>query len=125
VPAVQSRVLDNGLNLITTTADKIYICSQEPADFISATSTYALGNKNFGVGNVTSAPTAATPNGRQVNTNAFNDGAVTATGTAAAWAIVDTSGSNLLTAGSLNTPQAVTSGNTFALGTFSIALPSQ
>ena len=48
---VGDYALDNGLNAIHTYADKIYICSQDPLTFTDATSTYALGNNNFGVGN--------------------------------------------------------------------------
>ena len=122
---VQDRVLDYGLTDLKNNADKIYIVSADPADFTGATSTYALGNKNFGAGNVCGAPAAASPNGRKVTTTAISDGSVTATGTATGWAVVDSVNTRLLVNGGLSASQAVTTGNTFTLGAFDIRLPNQ
>jgi len=118
-------VLDNGLTVIDTMADKIYLCSADPTTFNDATVTFALGNKNFGVGNAFGAPAAASPNGRKVSSNAITDGNVTATGTATKWAVVDSVNSRLLANGSLAASQAVTSGNIFTLASFDIAIPGQ
>jgi hypothetical protein len=52
---------------------------------------------------------------------AITDGAVTADGTAARWAIVD--GTNYLAGKELAATQAVTSGNTFTLAATDIELP--
>lgn len=49
---INDNVLDNGLTQLKSQASDIYICSQEPATFTQASSTYALGRKNFGAGNV-------------------------------------------------------------------------
>lgn len=122
---VASRVLDLGLNVLDTEATHIYICSAEPADYTQATATYALGNKNYGAGNVFGAPAAGSPNGRKVSSAAFTDGPVTANGTASHWAVVDSVNTRLLAVGTLSAGQAVVSGNLFALATFSIQLPSQ
>jgi hypothetical protein len=124
MPSVQDRVLDLGLNVLDTEATHIYICSAEPATFTAASSTNALGNKNFGAGAAVGSPAAGTPNGRQVTTVAITDGNVTATGTAAAWAITDNTNSRLLASGTLSASQGVTSGNVFTLGAFTIRLPS-
>ena len=43
-------VLNNGLVQLQALCDKIFICSQEPPDYASATTTYALGNMSFGAG---------------------------------------------------------------------------
>jgi hypothetical protein len=123
MPTVQDRVLDLGLNVLDTEATHIYICSAEPTTYTAATSTNALGNKNFGAGGVAGAPAAGSPNGRKVTTVAVTDGSITATGTAAAWAIVDSANSRLLATGVLSATQAVTSGNTFTLPAFDIRLP--
>src|ERR1043166_3168053 len=86
--------LDNGLSSVKSNADKIYTCSQEPSTYTGATSTYALGNKNFGAGNVYPAAIAAgSPSGRKITTAAITDGSVTGTGTASHYAVV-TSGSS-------------------------------
>jgi hypothetical protein len=122
---VGDYALDNGLNGIKNFADKIYICTQDPLTFTDATSTYALGNKNFGVGACFGAPGPGAPNGRQISSTQITDGAVTGTATAAKWAVVDSVNSRLLANGSLAASQAVTAGNTFTLASFTIRLPNQ
>lgn len=124
MPTVQDRVLDLGLNVLDTEATHLYIDgTSEPTTFTAATSTNALGNKNFGAGAVTGSPAAGSPNGRKVTTAAITDGSVTGTGTAAYWAITDNTNSRLLATGTLSASQAVTSGNTFTLPAFDIRLP--
>ena len=122
---LQDRVLDLGLNVLDIEATHLYICSQEPTTFVEASSTYALGAKNWGAGAVFGSPAAGSPNGRKVSSAAISDGAVTGTGTAAKWAITDNTNSRLLAVGSLAASQAVTAGNTFSLATFDIRIPSQ
>lgn len=123
MPTVGDRVLDLGLNVLDTEATHLYITSAEATTFTQASSTNALGNKNFGAGAVTGSPAAGSPNGRKVTTAAITDGSVTATGTASHWAITDNANSRLLATGTLSATQAVTSGNTFTLGAFDIRLP--
>src|SRR5262245_49846176 len=122
---VGDYVLDNGLGALDTLGSHIYICSSDPTTYTEATSTFALGNKNFGAGAAVGAPAAGSPNGRKVTTTAITDGNVTGTGTAAKWAIVDSASSRLLANGSLSASQSVTSGNTFTLAAFDIRLPNQ
>jgi len=122
---VGDYVLDNGLNALKNLADKIFICTSDPANYTDAVSTYALGNKNFGAGGCFGAPGAGAPNGRTIASTAITDGSVTSTGTAAKWAVVDSANSRLLANGSLAASQAVTMGNTFTLASFSIRLPNQ
>src|SRR5215472_13362722 len=118
-----SWVLNNGLIQLQTLATHIYICSQEPTDYPSASSTYALGNKNFGPGNTLTGPTARTPNGSKVTTVAITDGVVTGTGNAARWAICDSVNSRLLVDNDLAAAQAVTAGNVFSLPAFDFGIP--
>lgn len=122
---VASRVLDLGLNVLDTEADKIFICSAEPTTYSEATSTYALGNKTWSAGGAFGSPAAGSPNGRKVASTAITDGSVTGTNTATHWAVVDSANSRLLAVGSLSSSQAVTNGNVFTLGSFDIRLPSQ
>jgi hypothetical protein len=119
------RVLDYGLDVLDTEATHLYICSQEPTTFIEASSTYALGNKNFGAGGVFGGPAAGSPNGRKVSSTEITDGAVTGSDTAVKWAVTDDGNSRLLADGSLASSQPVTSGNTFSLPSFDITIPSQ
>lgn len=124
MPAVQSRVLDLGLNVLDTEASHIYLCSQEPTTYTEASSTYALANNNFGAGAVFGAPAAGSPNGRKVTSAAVVSGSVTATGTAANWASTDNANSRLLAAGNLAATQVVSTGNTWQMAAFDIRLPS-
>lgn len=114
-------VLDNGLQYLMDNASRVDICSQEPANYTEATSTYTLGNKTgLTVGN----PTNGDANGRKVVVPAITDGAVTGTGTATHWALSKTSATAaLMAAEALASSQAVTSGNVFTLGAADITIP--
>jgi hypothetical protein len=116
-------VLDNGLVALKTTATHIYICSSEPADFAEATTTKALGNKNFGAGNTFTGPADRTPNGRKLTTVAVTDGAVTGSGSAGRYAIVDAVNSRLLIDNDLAAAQGVTAGNVFSIPAFDFGIP--
>lgn len=123
---VENRVLDLGLNVLDTEATHLYICSSEPTNFTQATSTFALGNKNFGAGAVYGAPAAGgATNSRKVSTTAVTDGSVTASGTAAWVAAIDSVNSRLLAVYALASSQVVTSGNTFTLGSFDTQIAGQ
>lgn len=117
---LNDRVLDNGLSALTAEANKLLICNAEPATYTEANSTFALGNK---ASPTVSSPSARTPTGRKVTVSAITDGTIATTGTASHWALVDTANTRLLAAAALSTTQAVTSGNTFTLGTIDIGIP--
>ena len=122
---IADRVLDLGLNVLDTEANRLDICHTEPTTNAQATSTYTVGNKtSLSIG----APEARTPTGRKVVVAAITDGAVTATSTGASddaqyWAITDTGNSRLLATGSLAAAQMVTNGNVFTLAAFDIGIP--
>lgn len=114
------RVFDNGLTVLDTEANRLDITSSEATTYTQATSTYTLGNKtSLSIG----APADRTGGGREVTVASFTDGSVTASGTAAYYAITDTTNSRLLATGSLSSSQAVTSGNTFSISSFKIGIP--
>lgn len=117
---INDRVLDNGLTVLGTEANRLDICDTEPTTYTEATTTYTLGNK---LTPTVGSPEARAPSGRKVVVAAITDGDVTATGTASYWALTDTGNSRLLAAGDLSTPQAVTSGNVFTLTGFDIGIP--
>lgn len=124
MPLIADRVYDNGLTVLDTEANAIYICNAEPATYTAATTTNALGNATGGNFPGIGAPAAGSPNGRQVTVNAVTNGSVTATGTASHYAIVDTVNSRLLATGALSATQSVTSGNTFTLTSFTVRIPA-
>ena len=114
-------VFDNGLAPLASIIENLYICSQQPADFTEASSTYKLGTK--------SSPTINSPSdrgaggGREVIVDAITNGVVDATGDATHFALCDDSESKLLAAGDLAALQAVTIGNPFTLTEFSVGIP--
>ena len=116
---IADRVLDMGLNVLSTEADVLHICTSEPADF-AAVAGASVGTKtSLSVG----APAARSPDGRRVTVAQITDGSVTGTDTASHWAIVDSGNSRLLATGALSASQAVTDGNTFTLAAFDIGIP--
>jgi uncharacterized metal-binding protein len=122
MPAIHTDCCDSALTTLDA-ATTIHICSAEPAVGALANATaVSLGNKNFGAGGCFGAPAAGSPNGRKAASTAITDGVVTASGTAVAWAAVD--GTRTLATGAI-TSQAVTSGNTFTLTSFTVTIPNQ
>ena len=118
--SIGNSVLDGGLDVLDTLADRIDICSQEPTTYTEAITTYSLGNETtITVG----APQDRTGGGREVVVSAITAGTVDGTGTATHFSIVDVSATDLLATGSLSASQAVTSGNTFTLTSFTIGIP--
>lgn len=117
---LNDRVLDSGLSVLDTEANKIVVTSQEATTYTEANATYALGNStSLSIG----APADRSGGGREVTVAAITDGSVTGTGTATHYAIVDTVNSRLLATSTLSASQAVTSGNTFTLASFTIGIP--
>jgi hypothetical protein len=122
MPFINTDVLDSGLSNLKSTATHIYITNAEATTRTQAVTTFALGNKSFGAGNVFPAAISAyLTTGRKVTSAAVTDGSVTVTGTASHWAVVD--GTRLLATGALSAPQAVTNGNTFTLTAFDVSIP--
>lgn len=117
---LNDRVFDNGLTVLDTEADAVYVTSVEATDYTEATSTYALGNStSLSI----AAPSDRTGGGRKVTVSAIGDGNITGTGTVTHYALVDTVNSRLLATAALTATQSVTSGNTFTLATFDIGIP--
>src|SRR4051794_8883205 len=122
---LNDRVLDFGLNILDTECDRFDICTQEPATYTEATSTYTKGFKDHGAaGTAFGSPAAGSPSGRKVSSTAVTDGAVTGSGTATHWAATDTGNSRLLSANTLAASQVVTTGNAFSLASFDVRFPA-
>lgn len=118
MPFIIDNVFDSGLSYAQANGTRIDICDAEPATYTAATTTNSLGNKT---GLTTSAPANGPVDGRAVTVPAITDGSVTATGTAAFWALTDNIGV-LVATGALSATQSVTSGNTFTLDAIVVAL---
>jgi hypothetical protein len=113
---ISDEIHDQGLDWADANGMRLYICSQEPATYAEATATYTLGNAAVDTG-----PTqnAATGTGRRVVVPEITAGAVTGTGNASHWALVDDT-SALVAAGPLASIVAIVAGGTFNLPAFSI-----
>ena len=118
-------VLTNGLASMASLATHITVNAGEPTTYalaVSSSTAYMLGYNSFGAGSAIGQPSA---NGslQQCSTTAVTAGTITQTGTAAWWALVDEVHSSLYAHGSLSSSQVVSSGNTFSLASFAIAIP--
>jgi hypothetical protein len=118
---LNNAVLDAALNVVKDDGEDLYITSQEATSYAEATSTYALGSKT---GITVGSPASASPDGRRVTIAAITDGAVTGTGTATHWAIIDETNDVLIATGQLTASQAVTTGNSFTLTAFDVRIPA-
>ena len=118
---LNDRVLDNGLSVLTSEANRLDICSQQPASYTEAITTYSLGNK---LAPTIGSPAARTPTGRKVTVSSIADGALTDDQNASHYALVDTVNSRLLAAGALNEIKAVYDGDAFTLTAFDIGIPA-
>jgi hypothetical protein len=118
---LHNDVYDDGLSTIDDNCNALHICSADPGIATYANvATYTLGNK--------STPTIGVPedhtSGRKVVVSSISDGTVTGTDTATHVALVDTVNEKTLVTQALDSSQAVTSGNTFTLTSFYVAIPA-
>jgi len=118
MPYLDNRVYDNGLSALNSEATHLHITSAEAATF-EAVGPASLGAAAISVG----APGARAGGGRKVTVGAVNNGAVSGSGSAEFYAIVDQTNSRLLAAAPLLAGQTVTAGNTFSLAAFDIGIP--
>lgn len=125
--SLENQVLDFGLDSLDTEGTHIMVCASEPTAYslCSVGAANSLGYKAWAAGGAFGAPSNHSVNGRYVASTAVTDGTIVTTGTAAWWAAIDSTNSRLLAHQSLSASQAVTSGNTFTLSSFTIRIPSQ
>lgn len=126
MPYINDTYLDLAVAGIATGTRNLYICSTEPTTYAQATTTYNGSPDRYSLGSSASITMGAAANGsvsgRRTIVSAISNGSVTASATAGFWAITDAS-AVLIATGALSAPQAVTLGNTFSLGSFSIEFP--
>ena len=113
-----------GLTAMSTNANKVFIDTAQPTTYTAASSTYLAGTATpGGSGATVGAPGADAGTGQQVTVAAISSGgAISATVTAAFWAVAYSVSSILYAANALSATQAVTNGNSFTLASFTIDL---
>lgn len=120
---INDNTLDNGLAALKAAASHIYLCNLEPATYTAASSTNALGVKNFGAGAVfPGAIAAGSPSGRKLDTAAVTDGVVNSNGTASHYAIVSSAATRLEVTNSLTATQVLTAGNAWTMASLAVRL---
>jgi len=119
MPFLQDAAFDAALDYACDDVENLYLCSQEPANYTEASSTYKLATK---ASPTISAAADRTGGGRQRTVAAITDGTVDSTGTGTHWAMTDNSENELKSTGALASSQAVTSGNTFTTTAFEIGI---
>lgn len=122
---LNDRVYDNGLEILQSEINRLDICTQLPATYAEATSTYSCGNATGDALPTVSAPGERGAGGREVTVGAVDhaNATVTSTTTATHVALVDTVNSRLLAARALEAGQSVTQDNPFTLTSFTIGIP--
>ena len=113
-------VLDDGLQVLVDDTENLYITSSVATTYAEALTAYNLGVKATPA---FTGPADAAGGGRKVTIDAIADGTVSATGTAAYWALTDNSATKLLAAGPLDAGVAVVAGGTFTLTAIAITIP--
>ena len=112
------RVLDLGLNVLTTETTRLHFCSAEPTNYAQAVS-LSLGSK---ASPTVGAPADRTPSGRKVTIAAVSDGAATAAGDITHFALVDGTNSRLLAAGTVAAARSAVSADTITSTAFDVGL---
>lgn len=117
---LNDRVLDAALAVPDTEANKLVLCSQEPATFAEANVTYMLAYKlSYAVG----SPADRGAGGREVTCPTVTDGVINGAGTATHYAIIDTVNSRLLAAKALSSSVVLAVGNVWTCAAFKIGFP--
>lgn len=112
------RVLDNGLIVLSTEANALWLCAGDPTSTFATANSLRRANKN---GTIFNAP-VATANGSAVVSVAIADGVGTVADTVTHWAVVDTVASRVLARGVLDFAGAIAVAQQFTLPSFTIEM---
>lgn len=120
VAYINDLVFDNGLQLISTTADRVFLNVTEPTNYLDATTGInALGNAAATV----NAPADGATDGRRVIVDAISGGTVNGDGDANFFSLVDDTAQEIMCYQAISNPQTVSDGNTFSLSQFEVRIP--
>lgn len=114
---ITDNAFDAGLNYIRNAAEELHICSSEPANY-AGLSAVTLGNVACTSSNIQAVADSA--GGRHLTVDALSSGTITANGTGNNWALVDVTGTELLSSGSCTSPQTLNTANTLSTTAFDI-----
>jgi hypothetical protein len=120
MPFISDSAFDALIGIVDD-ADRLHICLAEPSSYANLTGTQTLGNKTLS--SAFTGPADRSPTGRKTTVGAQTGGSVTATGSAAYWALALVGSSAVLASGALSSAQSVTNGNTFSTAAFDIGVP--
>ncbi len=118
--SLHNDVYDNGLNVIDTLVENLYILKADPGLVWANIATHGLGLKATPE---ISAPSDKDGGGREVTIAGITDGDVTATGEASYFALTDDSANKILASAPLGTTQEVTINNKFTLTELKVGIP--
>ena len=121
--AITDAVYDAALTNIADNADKLFLCSAQPATYAEASSTYKLASFDLTVGDGNGDFVIANgdTSGRKLTIAAQTGATATATGTATHAAFCD-SANSLIKAVTTITSQVITSGNTVNTGAIDLEI---
>ena len=111
------NVLDAALSYISSNATTLYLCSAQPTDYTTASSTYALTNDaTISWGSPLNGTT-----GRKIAVPETSGTVSGGGGTATYWALTDGT-SELIAYGTLSSSKALATSDTWTLATFDIEI---
>lgn len=120
VAYLHNDVYDNGLSVLTSNTETVYLLSADPGLTWANIANYALGSKSSPS---VSSPADRTSGGREVTISEITDGTTDTTGTATHYAVTDDSASKIFVSQALSPSKEVVSGNDFTLGEITVGIP--
>lgn len=113
-------MIDASLNYLKTNCDRLFVCSQQPANWVEANATYNLGTVTMAAGNYT-GPADGDTNGRKITVNQMSGFNASANGNAS-HIVLGISGNTTIKYGTTCANQAVTSGNPLQVNAWDIEI---
>lgn len=113
-------MIDASLNYLKNNADRIFLCSQQPANYVEANATYNLCTFSINSTNYT-GPADGDANGRKVTVNQVSGVNATANGTAN-HVVLGISANTTIKYGTTCANQAVTTGNPIQINAWDVEI---
>ena len=113
-------MIDASLNFLKTNCTRMFLCSQQPANYVEANATYNLATFTMDSGNYT-GPANGDANGRKLTVNQMSGVNATANGTAN-HVVLGISSNTTIKYGTTCANQAVTTGNPIQINAWDIEI---